>query len=176
MIATAASRTESKMIKEREKMIKLIGVLEHCWPKSERRRCPATMLAANRTDNVIGRIKFLISSMITIKGIRAVGVPRGIKWERAVDGVLNQNQKTCPSHKGRAMLKVKARWLEGVNTYGLRPKVFRGRMKKNTVIIKRRVGGAWIGVKIALSSLDREEIEIKINNFLWLEKAHKIGG
>lgn len=39
------------------------------------------------------------------------------------------------------MLKVKTRWLEGVNTYGLSPKVFKGKMKKNIVIIKRRVGG-----------------------------------
>lgn len=67
------------MIREREKIIKFIGVLEHCCPRSERRRCPATMLAANRTDRVIGRIKFLTSSIITIKGIRAVGVPSGIK-------------------------------------------------------------------------------------------------
>jgi hypothetical protein len=44
------------------------------------KRCPATMLAARRTDNVIGRIKFLTSSIITIRGIKAPGVPVGTKW------------------------------------------------------------------------------------------------
>ena len=34
-------------------------------------KCPATMLAANRTDSVIGRMKFLTSSIKTIRGIKA---------------------------------------------------------------------------------------------------------
>lgn len=42
-------------------------------------RCPATRLAINRTARVIGRIKFLTVSMITIKDIRAIGVPIGVK-------------------------------------------------------------------------------------------------
>jgi len=46
------------------------------------KRCPATMLAANRTDSVIGRIKFLTNSIITIRGIKAPGVPVGTKWIR----------------------------------------------------------------------------------------------
>lgn len=43
------------------------------------RRCPATILAAKRTDRVIGRIRFLVSSITTIKGIKAIGVPRGTR-------------------------------------------------------------------------------------------------
>ena len=43
-------------------------------------KCPATILAANRTDNVIGRIKFLTNSIKIIKGIKAPGVPEGTKW------------------------------------------------------------------------------------------------
>jgi hypothetical protein len=34
------------------------------------KRCPATKLAANRTDKVMGRIRFLTNSISTIKGIR----------------------------------------------------------------------------------------------------------
>jgi len=45
-------------------------------------RWPATILAAKRTDNVIGRIKFLTSSINTIKGIRALGVPDGTKCDK----------------------------------------------------------------------------------------------
>ena len=36
-----------------------------------------SVFAANRTANVPGRIKFLIVSMLTIKGIRIGGVPWG---------------------------------------------------------------------------------------------------
>jgi len=43
-------------------------------------RCPATMLADKRIDRVIGRIIDLIISIITIKFIRLVGVPDGVKW------------------------------------------------------------------------------------------------
>jgi len=43
-------------------------------------KCPATMLADSRTDNVIGRIKFLISSINTIKFINMFGVPTGTMW------------------------------------------------------------------------------------------------
>jgi len=46
------------------------------------KRCPATILAANRTDRVIGRISLLTISIITIKGINATGVPRGTKCEK----------------------------------------------------------------------------------------------
>jgi len=45
-------------------------------------KCPATILAARRTDRVMGRIKFLTNSIKTIRGIRAAGVPDGTRWER----------------------------------------------------------------------------------------------
>lgn len=45
-------------------------------------KCPATILAANRTERVIGRIKFLTSSIKTMRGISILGVPAGTKWLR----------------------------------------------------------------------------------------------
>jgi hypothetical protein len=42
-------------------------------------KCPAIIFAVNRTARVPGRIKFLIVSINTIKGIRIGGVPLGIK-------------------------------------------------------------------------------------------------
>lgn len=45
---------------------------------------PATMLAANRTDKVIGRIRFLESSISTIKGAKNIGVPLGTRWAKYI--------------------------------------------------------------------------------------------
>ena len=38
------------------------------------------MLAESRTARAIGRIMFLIVSIIIIKGIRIEGVPEGRRW------------------------------------------------------------------------------------------------
>jgi hypothetical protein len=38
------------------------------------------MLAISRTANVSGRIIWLVTSIITMKFIRALGVPRGVRW------------------------------------------------------------------------------------------------
>lgn len=43
------------------------------------KRCPAIILAVNRTARVRGRIIFLIVSIKTMKGIRMGGVPWGTK-------------------------------------------------------------------------------------------------
>ena len=40
------------------------------------------MLAANRTAKVKGRIKFLMSSIKTIRGISGHGVPSGTRWAK----------------------------------------------------------------------------------------------
>ena len=52
------------------------------------RRCPAIMLAANRTERVSGRIILLVISIKTIKGINTGGVPRGTKWASIEVGVF----------------------------------------------------------------------------------------
>jgi hypothetical protein len=49
---------------------------EAVWlPKRVNNKCPAIILAANRIARVPGRITFLTVSIITIKDIRAAGVP-----------------------------------------------------------------------------------------------------
>lgn len=50
------------------------------FPNSVIRRWPAIMLAESRTARAIGRIMFLIVSIIIIKGIRIEGVPEGRRW------------------------------------------------------------------------------------------------
>lgn len=48
--------------------------------RSSINKCPATILAVNRTDKVIGRMIFLTISMTNIKLIKGRGVPMGIVW------------------------------------------------------------------------------------------------
>lgn len=49
-------------------------------PSKDKRRWPATILAVNRIDSVIGRIINLINSINTINGIKIVGVFEGVRW------------------------------------------------------------------------------------------------
>jgi hypothetical protein len=51
------------------------------FPNKVISKCPAIMLAVNRTANVPGRIIFLIVSIQTMNGIRIEGVPWGTKWQ-----------------------------------------------------------------------------------------------
>ena len=50
-----------------------------CEPSKVNSKCPATILAARRIANVAGRITLLTLSIITITGIRKLGVPTGTK-------------------------------------------------------------------------------------------------
>jgi len=55
-------------------------LLTAVWlPSSVINKCPATILAISRTDRVRGRITFLMDSIITINGIKIIGVPVGTK-------------------------------------------------------------------------------------------------
>jgi len=49
------------------------------FPSKVMSKCPATMLAVNRTASVPGRITFLTVSIHTMNGIRTGGVPCGTK-------------------------------------------------------------------------------------------------
>lgn len=79
-------------------------------------KCPATILAASRTLKVRGRIKFLINSIITIKGISAKGVPNGTKCAKKLPRLKNEEYNTYPSHIGKANLRENTKWELPVNT------------------------------------------------------------
>jgi len=51
------------------------------FPSSVMRRCPAIRLAVSRTHKVMGRMRFLDSSIITMNGMRMDGVPWGSMWD-----------------------------------------------------------------------------------------------
>lgn len=80
MQATATSNNNSKTILIINNNKFNVFKLGPCEPSSVNSKWPATILAANRIDKVIGRMMLLIVSIITIIGIKNLGVPTGTKW------------------------------------------------------------------------------------------------
>jgi hypothetical protein len=79
--------------------------------KRVNKRCPAIMLAAKRTERVIGRMMLLIISMRTMKGIRGAGVPKGTKCAKKFVMLLANENIMKPNQRGRARERVIVRWL-----------------------------------------------------------------
>ena len=79
MQATAHSSVARRTIAIISPLSTIAGA-EGPWPpKRTSRRWPATILAASRTARATGRTNSLIVSIITINGIRALGVPSGTR-------------------------------------------------------------------------------------------------
>ena len=78
--ATATSNINSKINLIIKIIMIIIDTLGPWEPNNVNSKWPATILAANRIDKVIGRIIFLTVSIITIIGIRNEGVPKGTRW------------------------------------------------------------------------------------------------
>lgn len=134
MQATADSRI-IKRISALARGRKINQELLTSWlPKSVRRRCPAIILAASRTDRVIGRMRFLIISITTINGIRTGGVPVGTKWARNSVRLLISLNKIKASHRGSAKDNVIAKCLVAVKVNDASPNVLLARIKKNSLI------------------------------------------
>jgi hypothetical protein len=51
------------------------------FPRRDINKWPAIRLAVKRTHKVMGRIRLLTSSIITMKFIKGTGVPWGSRWE-----------------------------------------------------------------------------------------------
>lgn len=91
----------------------------------DRIKWPAVMLAAKRTERVIGRIKRLKVSTNTIKGAKTMGHPRGTKWA-ALDLVLFvQFINTEDIQSGVEIHKVNLICLNKVKEYGESPPTFK---------------------------------------------------
>lgn len=54
-------------------------------PDNDKIIWPANIFATNRILKVKGRIIFLINSTKTKKGAKAVGEPKGTKWDNQLD-------------------------------------------------------------------------------------------
>lgn len=71
---------------------------------------PAVMLAAKRTDKVIGRIICLTVSIITINCDKGNGVLSGTKWLKKWCLFLLDLKRIKLIQKGKANLKVNIMW------------------------------------------------------------------
>lgn len=65
------------------------------------------MLAIRRTESVRGRIIFLIVSINTIKLIRAIGVPEGVKCEKKFFQLINKDKVKIQNQAFKAIEKLK---------------------------------------------------------------------
>jgi hypothetical protein len=92
------------------------------------------MLAERRIAKVPGRIIFLIVSISTIKGIKIVGVPCGIKWINMCFVLLIHPKSINLSHKGKAKERVIVMWLVLVKIYGNSPKKLLNKINLNNEI------------------------------------------
>lgn len=73
-------------------------------------------MAINRTDKVIGRIKFLTVSIKTIKELKKIGEPNGTKWVINLLNLLNNLKTIILNQIGKARYIVKIKWLDAVKT------------------------------------------------------------
>lgn len=99
------------MVTEVSKIIKIFRIkdvdknVSKFWFKSCLSRqikiCPAIIFAVSRIISVKGRIKDLIDSIITIKGIKAGGVPVGTKWAIKYPVFLNNILKVKDIQTGK---------------------------------------------------------------------------
>ena len=82
---------------------------------------PATIFAASRTDKVIGRIRFLVSSIITINGIKIYGVPEGTKCLKKEFKSFKIIHVKYEIQENKANESLNLKCLEAVKVYGDNP-------------------------------------------------------
>lgn len=111
IIATADSRVNKRSWVTIKKEIRNVDREFPVLPSKVNKRWPAIILAESRIARVPGRIMFLIVSIKTIKGIRIVGVPCGIKWINMCFVLLIQPNNINLNHKGKAKDRVSVIWL-----------------------------------------------------------------
>ena len=131
MAATAVSRTvriKGIKISVRERVDLRANI---ALPKSVIKRCPAIMLAVSRTHRVMGRIRFLVSSMRTINLIRAMGVPWGTRCASMWFVLLIQPKRLIESQLSMASGRVRVRWEVREKTCGNKAVAFISRMAVN---------------------------------------------
>ena len=178
MQATATSNINNKynLINKIDKLI--IFKLGAWDPNNVNNKCPATIFAANRIDNVNGRMIFLTDSIITIIGIKKLGVPIGTKWQKRLLYWNIIDKIILPNHKGKANVKVNDIWLVLVKIYGKSPIKLEKIIKKKSLIYKNIVPWIFNSPKIAINSFFKKKIIFKndldiwefINQYIWGKK------
>ena len=111
MQATATSSNSNKSSPTISPINAMPPKLGPCEPKSVNSKWPATMFAAKRMASVAGRITFLTVSMITITGIKNLGVPVGTKWASKLLYWNTIDHNILPIHNGKDKHSVKDKCL-----------------------------------------------------------------
>lgn len=142
------------------------GVFEAASAINVISKCPAIILAANRIDSVKGRIILLIVSIITIKGIKIVGVPLGIKWINLFLVLINIICIIKPTQNGKANVSVNAIWLVGVKFIGNKPGKLLQIIKINSTTEKISIWGYFL-IK-GTNSFSKFLWTIDKISFIWL--------
>lgn len=165
---TATSKTSKVIwVMRRIRRGKLLALA--VWlPSRVNKRCPAIIFADRRTANVPGRIVFLIVSIITMKDMRADGVPWGTKWASIELVKFTHPIKIKDSHKGRANVKVVSICLVLVKINGNNPIKFLRiikikRLKENTDLPTN--GESPNKVLISICSVFFTDLKIKLLKF-----------
>ena len=176
--ATATSNINNKINLVIKIIITIIDTLGPCEPNNVNNKWPATILAANRIERVIGRIIFLTVSIITIIGIKNDGVPKGTKWASKLLYWNMIENNIVPNQIGRAKTKVIDKCLVLVKIYGISPIKLEKIIKKNTEIKIKIVPGIIISPNTASNSFFKNKIIFKkdldncelINQNIWGKK------
>lgn len=96
------------------------------------------MLAVSRIERVMGRIINLINSIVTINGIKIVGVFEGVRWVNIWLEKLIQPNNIILVHRINDKDIQNLMWLDDVKMYGKRPmKLFHKIMIKRPIKIIR---------------------------------------
>ncbi len=174
MHATAHSKASSRTRATSRTIIPPLILVVPWEPSKVSRRCPATMLAANRIAKVMGRIIDLTVSISTITGINPGGVPCGTKCAITLLNWRAVAQIIPPSQRGRDNVSVNTKCLEGVKIYGNRPIKLSLKIKKKNAKKNKDVPGRHILPNTADSSaksIRATEIAPIVNWFLVIQKS-----
>jgi len=110
-------------------------------PSSVNSKWPATIFAARRIAKVAGRIIFLTVSIITITGIRKLGVPLGTRCASRLLYWYKIDNIILPIHRGRDNERVIEKWDVEVKIYGINPRKLEKKMNINKEIKIKIVPG-----------------------------------
>ena len=92
-------------------------------------KCPAVILAINRSPKATGRIKVLTTSINTRNGANAIGALSGRKWATSSLGLEKKVYKNPTSQKHALHLRVSTLRVVRLITEGTNLKILATRMK-----------------------------------------------
>lgn len=135
MHATAISKIVSSIGTTMKNMLIKVDILMIALPSKDINRWPAIRLAVSRTDSVIGRIRFLTSSINTMNIIRGPGVPCGTRWDSIMFVFLIQPNIIKLNQNVKEIGKLIRMWEVKEKTWGYKATMLTEIINTNKVII-----------------------------------------